>query len=162
MTITFVGSTSGNGGCPTLYRTDYGTLIVQGTTVTDPAALAAIDLHSAGIPDHHSVVEVPAELLRFVDIRALPTVPHASGADTDGIYRSERGTLIVRGATVTAPEALAEMRRHGNGIPDYESAVEVSAELLAVVELDLLYPITLPAGRPQLVVDPEVLPAAGR
>lgn len=46
----------GNGSCPTVYRTDRGTYVVQGTPV-DPAEVG-IDL-----PEGESLVEVPAELL---------------------------------------------------------------------------------------------------
>lgn len=74
MELTFVGSTSGNGGCPTLYRTERGTLIIQGTTVDDPEALAEMARHGNGIPAYESAIEVPAELLRFIDIDALPVV----------------------------------------------------------------------------------------
>lgn len=71
----FIGSTSGNGGCPSLFRTARGTLVVQGTTVTDEDTLAAMRTQGNGIPPYESAVEVPAELLRFVDIEALPLAP---------------------------------------------------------------------------------------
>jgi len=47
-----------DGTCPTVYATDRGTLVVQGGVVTDPDALAAMDL-----PEHETAVEVPAALL---------------------------------------------------------------------------------------------------
>jgi hypothetical protein len=72
--IEFIGTSSGNNGCPTLYRTERGTIIVQGATVTDPTALAEMHRHGNGIPSHESAVEVPAELLRLVDAEALPLV----------------------------------------------------------------------------------------
>lgn len=74
MKLTFGGSTSGNGGCPTVFRTERGTIVIQGTTVTDPEALAEMSLHGNGIPSYESAVEVPAELLRFIDIEVLPEV----------------------------------------------------------------------------------------
>lgn len=74
MKLTFVGSSSGNGGCPTVFRTERGTVVIQGTTITDPQALAEMARHGNGIPSYESAVEVPAELLRFVDIEALPLV----------------------------------------------------------------------------------------
>jgi hypothetical protein len=43
--------------CPTVYRSDKGTLVVQGYTVT--ADRAGVDL-----PDGEMLVEIPAELLR--------------------------------------------------------------------------------------------------
>lgn len=74
MELTFMGITSKQGGCPTLYRTERGTIVIQGTTVTDPDALAEMRRHGNGIPSYESAVEVPAELLRFVDVEALPAV----------------------------------------------------------------------------------------
>ena len=47
-----------DGTCPAIYLTDQGTLIVQGAIVTDPDALAAMNL-----PEHETAVEVPASLL---------------------------------------------------------------------------------------------------
>ncbi|MCX4549923.1 hypothetical protein OG204_17085 [Streptomyces sp. NBC_01387] len=40
--------------CPTIYRTDRGTILVQGSTPTD---------HGLEIPAHETVVEVPLELI---------------------------------------------------------------------------------------------------
>lgn len=74
MKLTYGGSTSNVGGCPTLYRTERGTIVIQGTTVTDPEALAEMRRHGNGIPAYESAVEVPAELLRFVDVDQLPAV----------------------------------------------------------------------------------------
>jgi hypothetical protein len=75
MEMTFVGTTSHDTGCPTLWVTDRGTVVIQGTTVTDPEALAAMRARGNGLPDYESAVEVPAELLPFVDVTALQTVP---------------------------------------------------------------------------------------
>jgi hypothetical protein len=74
MQITFVGTTSGNNGCPTLYRTERGTVVVQGTTVIDGEALAEMARHGNGIPAYESAVEIPAELLAYVDVDSLPLV----------------------------------------------------------------------------------------
>ncbi|WP_239141100.1 hypothetical protein [Actinoplanes campanulatus] len=46
----------GGGSCPTVYRTDRGTLIVQGYTVSADS----VDLD---LPDGEQLVEIPAELL---------------------------------------------------------------------------------------------------
>jgi hypothetical protein len=46
------------GTCPGPVQTDRGTFVVQGAIVTDPEALAAMEL-----PAHETAVEVPAELL---------------------------------------------------------------------------------------------------
>ena len=45
---------------PTLYRTDRGSWLVQGFVVTDPDALAEMD-----IPGGESVVEIPDRMIQF-------------------------------------------------------------------------------------------------
>lgn len=47
-------------GSPTLYRTDRQSWIVQGWVVTDPAALAVLDL-----PDGETGVEIPDRLIPY-------------------------------------------------------------------------------------------------
>jgi hypothetical protein len=54
-----------DGTCPTVYATERGTLVVQGTTVIDPEVLASVQL-----PAHEALVEVPAELL--LDLKVEP------------------------------------------------------------------------------------------
>ncbi|MGH3517016.1 MAG: hypothetical protein ACRDQ7_06275 [Haloechinothrix sp.] len=76
--IAFVGTTSNDTGCPTLFVTERGTLVVQGTTVTDREALEQIRQHGNGIPAHESCVEIPAALLPFVDIEELKRVAFAN------------------------------------------------------------------------------------
>ncbi|GGK09788.1 hypothetical protein GCM10010123_44640 [Pilimelia anulata] len=44
--------------CPSLYRTDRGSYLVQGWVVTDPEALSAMR-----IPEGETVVEIPARLM---------------------------------------------------------------------------------------------------
>lgn len=61
MKLRFLGSTSDDGQCPTLYETDRGTIVVQGDQVTDPEALAELRHVLPG----ETFVEVPKELLRF-------------------------------------------------------------------------------------------------
>ncbi|WP_263247231.1 hypothetical protein [Saccharopolyspora rosea] len=63
MKLTFEGTTSHSGTCPTLYSTDRGTFVVQGYKVTDPEALAA--LRERGLPEHETAVEIPAALLDY-------------------------------------------------------------------------------------------------
>jgi len=60
MKLTFIRKTklSSQSNCPSLYRTDRDTFIVQGWRVTDPEALSQLD-----IPAHETVVEVPADVL---------------------------------------------------------------------------------------------------
>ncbi|MBV8933293.1 MAG: hypothetical protein JOZ47_19935 [Kutzneria sp.] len=65
MKITFLGTTSSKGQCPTLYATDRGTYIAQGKIVTDPEALKTVRETYAGLGDDETMVEIPAELFRF-------------------------------------------------------------------------------------------------
>ncbi|MFC4012596.1 hypothetical protein ACFOY2_35565 [Nonomuraea purpurea] len=62
MRLRFVGSTSNQGGCPTLYETDRGTIVVQGLHVTHPTTLA----DARDILDGEAFVEVPRELFKFL------------------------------------------------------------------------------------------------
>lgn len=54
--LTLVTSLCGTGSCPTVYRTDRGTLVVQGYAVS--AEQANLDL-----PAGEQLVEVPMDLL---------------------------------------------------------------------------------------------------
>ncbi|MDY7085826.1 MAG: hypothetical protein SYR96_12040 [Actinomycetota bacterium] len=54
--LTLVTTLCGGGTCPTVYRTDRNTFVVQGYTVT--AEAAGLDL-----PTGEQLVEIPAELL---------------------------------------------------------------------------------------------------
>lgn len=94
--IAFVGTSSGGGGCPTIFLSERGTLVVQGATVTDNDALDQIRQHGNGIPPHESCVEIPAELLPFIDVEALTSVvfsdserPHFQ-LDADAVERVRR------------------------------------------------------------------------
>ncbi|MFI2072651.1 hypothetical protein [Streptomyces triculaminicus] len=49
-----VGECDG-GECPTIYRTDRGTLAFQGERITD---------HGIRVPEHEAMVEIPVELIR--------------------------------------------------------------------------------------------------
>lgn len=66
MKITYLGTTSDKGACPSLAMTERGTYLVQGERVTDEEALAELGEHGNGIPDHETVVEVPAALMKFL------------------------------------------------------------------------------------------------
>ncbi|WP_220183103.1 hypothetical protein [Sphaerisporangium album] len=63
MRVRYLGSGSGEGGSPTVFATDRGTLIIQGYKVTDRQALADI----GEVPGHEDFVEIPIELLEFVN-----------------------------------------------------------------------------------------------
>ena len=63
MRLTFLGTDSEGGKCPTLYKTDRGTIVVQGYKVTDPDALADV----RDLADNETVVEIPRELLRYAE-----------------------------------------------------------------------------------------------
>ncbi|HYN96386.1 MAG TPA: hypothetical protein VES42_21305 [Pilimelia sp.] len=60
MQLTFIRKTvlSSATNCPSLYKTDRDTFVVQGWRVTDAEALAQLD-----IPAHETVVEVPTDVL---------------------------------------------------------------------------------------------------
>lgn len=60
MKLTFIRKTafSGETNCPSVYRTDRDTFVVQGWRVSDPETLAQLD-----IPAHETVVEVPLDVL---------------------------------------------------------------------------------------------------
>jgi hypothetical protein len=62
MKLRHVNGCSG-GTCPTVFETDRGTYVVQGAIVTDPEALASVDL-----PAHETLVEVPTELLASLKV----------------------------------------------------------------------------------------------
>lgn len=97
--------------CPTLYRTDHGTAVVQGYVVTDPEAL---DAHALAVGD--TTVEVPFALLAGLGLTI-------SGP---ALYSTKRGTVLVRGSAVTDSEALATLR-----LPAGETAIEIHLSLLA-------------------------------
>ena len=48
-------------GSPTVYRTDRGTWVVQGWVVSDPEALAQMD-----IPAGEGAVEIPDRMIQFI------------------------------------------------------------------------------------------------
>jgi hypothetical protein len=60
MRLRFLGSSSNNGGSPTLYETDRDTYVVQGWRVEDAETLAQMK-----IPGHEAVIEIPKALLGF-------------------------------------------------------------------------------------------------
>ncbi|MFG1927961.1 hypothetical protein [Cryptosporangium sp. NPDC048952] len=63
MKLTFRGTNSSYGSCPSVYETDRGTLVVQGWRVTDAEAIAA--LTERGLPAHETAVEIPLDLLCY-------------------------------------------------------------------------------------------------
>ena len=65
MELTFLGSSSVTGDCPSLYTTDRGTYVVQGLKL-DSAILASLTM-----PDRETAVEIPAALLRFLPPEAV-------------------------------------------------------------------------------------------
>jgi hypothetical protein len=62
MRLTFIGKDpdSNPTGSPTVYRTDRETWVVQGWMVTDPDALAEMN-----IPDGETAVEIPDRMIQF-------------------------------------------------------------------------------------------------
>jgi hypothetical protein len=65
MKLTFLGSSSVTGDCPSLYATDRSTYVVQGLRL-DPEVLATL-----AMPERETVVEIPAALLRFLPPEAV-------------------------------------------------------------------------------------------
>jgi len=61
MRLTFLGTDSQEGHCPTMYATDRDTFVIQGWKVTDPEALAGL----RDVLDGETFVEIPKQLLRF-------------------------------------------------------------------------------------------------
>ncbi|GAA2694142.1 hypothetical protein [Streptomyces lunalinharesii] len=59
MQLRFLGTTSDDGDCPTLYRTETGDIVVQGDRLTDPEALAQL----RDVKASETFVVVPRELL---------------------------------------------------------------------------------------------------
>ncbi|PZS26403.1 MAG: hypothetical protein DLM59_18450 [Pseudonocardiales bacterium] len=59
--MTFIGGESGPDGSPRAYATDRGTFVIQGYRIED-----AETLDQLSIPGHETVVEIPAELLKFL------------------------------------------------------------------------------------------------
>jgi len=66
MKLTFIRKTiiSGETNCPSLYRTDRDTFVVQGWRVNDPETLAQLN-----IPAHETIVEVPLDVLAEIAAR---------------------------------------------------------------------------------------------
>jgi hypothetical protein len=59
MKLTFIGTTSPGGSCPSLYETDDGRIVVQGALLTDAEALAQL----RDVLGDESAVVVPRALL---------------------------------------------------------------------------------------------------
>ncbi|MEU3567206.1 hypothetical protein AB0E96_02065 [Kitasatospora sp. NPDC036755] len=59
MKLTFLGSSSEDGKCPTLYETETGDIVVQGHRLTDPEALAQL----RDVLPGETFVVVPRDLL---------------------------------------------------------------------------------------------------
>lgn len=60
MTLRFIGTTSENGNCPTLYEVvETGDIVVQGDRLTDPEHLEQL----RDVKDSETFVVIPRELL---------------------------------------------------------------------------------------------------
>lgn len=92
LNLIHVGTSSGDKGCPTVWLTDRGTLVIQGSTVTDPAAIAT--MRANGLPEHESAVEVPAELLPMIDLAKLATLAF-DDADRPGFVINDVNTAAL-------------------------------------------------------------------
>ena len=79
MRINFLGTDSHQGGSPTLFATDRGTLVVRGYAITDPEALADL----GEVPEGELDIEIPRELLRFAD-NPMDHDPRTGHGDSEG------------------------------------------------------------------------------
>jgi hypothetical protein len=61
MQLTFLGGDSGPSGSARAYATDRGTFVLQGDRVEDAETLGQLS-----VPGHETVVEIPAELLKYL------------------------------------------------------------------------------------------------
>ena len=113
------GSCPDGDTCPTLCRTDAGTLIVQGYPVTEPAVLGQLRLDEG-----KTAVEVPEALRQEPHGRSCP-----DGDAFPVLCRTDAGTLIVQGYPVTEPAVLGQLK-----LGESEIAVEVP-RLLDAAEL---------------------------
>ncbi|MEV4582326.1 hypothetical protein AB0K16_54805 [Nonomuraea jabiensis] len=77
MRVTFLGSTSQNGGAPTLWATDRGSLVLRGYRVTDSQALADL----GEVPSGEADIEIPLELLSFYQAPAAHDAATTATAD---------------------------------------------------------------------------------
>ncbi len=59
MKLKFLGTTSKDGDCPTLYETEDGRIVVQGDVLTDPEALEQL----RDVKSSETFVVVPRDLL---------------------------------------------------------------------------------------------------
>ncbi|MCF2528426.1 DUF6879 family protein [Yinghuangia soli] len=76
--LRFVGTNSGNNGCPSLYEDlDSGEYLVQGKAVTDPADLSQL----RNVEAHEGFVVVPRELLAVFGPKDAERVPVLIGFD---------------------------------------------------------------------------------
>lgn len=114
MHLTFLGKDSQPNQSPTLYATSRDSYVVQGWIVTDAQIIGRL-----AVPDHETIVEVPAKLLSHLTKDGL------GGAVTNLVppivHVTAEGHYIVQGERVSDPEALGQM-----DIPDHETCVEVS------------------------------------
>lgn len=61
MQLTFLGGESGHDGSPRAYATDRGTFVIQGYRIDDAETLSQLS-----VPSHETVVEIPADLLKYL------------------------------------------------------------------------------------------------
>lgn len=98
MRLTFIGKDplSNPTGSPTVYRTDRGTLVVQGWQLTDPDARARMN-----IPDGEDAVEIPDRMLQYFLLVILQIV--LASTDQEGRDHEFRGTGFTGGPPGASP-----------------------------------------------------------
>jgi len=109
------GSCNDGKTCPTLYRSDRETAVVQGWIITDPSTVAL----AGGVGDGESLVEIPADLVE----EALRQ------GSRPALTRTNHDTVVIRGRTLTDVEALAQL----GPLPSTEAVVEIGLDLIAEV-----------------------------
>lgn len=100
MTLKFLGTTSDNGDCPTLYEIEEtGDILVQGDRVTDPAQLARL----RNVKESETFVVVPRDLLtRFAPrTEAREMVPFSDIRDLFSAFKHTAWRLETRRSYAT-------------------------------------------------------------
>ena len=81
MRVRFLGTDSQNGGSPTMFMTDRGTLVVRGYVITDEQALADL----GEVPVGEADIEIPPKLLRFAENPMTPATSRPTGVSGRGV-----------------------------------------------------------------------------
>lgn len=122
MRLVFSGTNSGGGGCPAVYETDRGTVVVQGWKIDRQDEAYEDARHLA---ENEELVEVPRELLERFSPRSAP--------DPSELVKGEAFSALFRDFTYTARRL--ETRTHY----DIENERESFDQFLAGGQIDDLH-----------------------